>query len=318
MANKELNKRVSVKEMKEYFRLKQICGDEESLTRWIIAPDLNRPGLELAGANIETDLKRVVLIGNKEIDYIKTLNSKIQKERFDYITDKYTPCIIVTDDLRVPKSLIEISNKKNFPVFVTKQKTYVMTTELVGFLSDKLAPSISVHGTMMNIYGKGVLITGASGIGKSELALDLINRGHMIIADDLVEISHVNDYLKCEAPNNIKRMLEVRGIGIIDVSKTFGGHAFLNDCKLDFVIQLVSSKEYNKHNNDRLNPTNKKEKYFDITVNKLEVPMTVGKSMSIIIETAVTNFILKQEGFDSTEVFKNNIRNQIVNKAGNK
>lgn len=317
MANKELNKKVSVKEIKDEFNLKQICGNSDSLDRWVIAPDINRPGLELAGEKIDTDLKRVVLIGNKEINYLKRIDSKTQKERFDYITDRYTPCIIVTDGLKVPKALIDVAKKKNFPVFESDTKTYQFTTEIVGFLSDKLAPSISVHGTMMNIYGKGVLIVGKSGIGKSELALDLINRGHMLIADDLVELSRVNNYIKCSAPNNIKGMLEVRGLGVIDINKTFGGHSFLDNCGLDFIINLVSASEYDSHNNDRLNPTNFKEDYFDISLNKLEIPMTVGKSMSIIVETAVTNFILKQNGYDSNEEFKKRIKKQII-KGGRK
>lgn len=316
MANKELKKRVSVKAIKDYFHLKQLSGDEDSLDRWAIAPDVDRPGLELAGINVGTDLKRVVLIGNKEIEYIKTIKPSIQKDRFDVITDKFTPCIVVTDGLRAPKTLIEIAKKKNFPIFATNTKTYLFTTELVGYLSNELAPSIFVHGTMMSIYGKGVLITGKSGMGKSEVALDLINRGHMMIADDLVELAHVNNYIKCSAPSNIKGMLEVRGLGIIDVKRTFGGHAFLDNCELDFIIQLVDGNEYIKHNNDRLNPTSKKEKYFDKSFDKLEIPMTMGKSMSIIIETAVTNYILKQDGYDSNECFKNNIRQQMIKKAG--
>ena len=317
MINKELNKQVPVKLIKEAFHLKQVCGDDNSLERWAIAPDINRPGLELAGQKIDTDLKRVVLIGNKEIDFINTLDDNTQKERFDYITDKYTPCIIVTGDCVTPKSLIEVANKKNFPVFETNKKTYLFTTELVGFLSDKLAPSVSLHGTMMNIYGKGVLITGKSGIGKSELALDLVSRGHMLIADDLVEVSQVNNYLKCTAPDNIKGMLEVRGLGIIDINTIFGGHSFLDSCGLDFIINLVTAEEYDYHNNDRLNPTNIKESIFDISLDKLEIPMTVGKSMSIIIETAVTDFILKQKGYDSNEIFKDKIMEEII-KAGNK
>lgn len=318
MANKELKKRVSVKQIKDYFHLKQLSGDETSLNRWAIAPDVNRPGLELAGEKISTDLQRVVLLGNKEINYLKKVKADIQKDRFDYITDKYTPCIIVTDGLNAPKSLIDVARKKNFPVFAVKTKTYLFTTELVGFLSDKLAQTISVHGTMMNIYGKGVLIIGKSGIGKSELALDLINRGHMMIADDLVELSHVNNYIKCSAPENIKGMLEVRGVGIIDVKRTFGGHSFLDNCGLDFIINLVNDDEYREHNNDRLNPSNMKEKYFDISLNKLEIPMTIGKTMSVIVETAVTNFILKQDGYDSTEIFKENIKHEMINKAGKK
>ena len=316
MANNELNKRVSVREIKEAFHLEQLCGDEDSLNRWAVAPDVNRPGLELAGIKINTDLKRVLLLGNKEIKYLNEIDPNIQKERFDYITDKFTPCIVLTDGLEAPKSLLDVACAKNFPVLLTKTKTYLFTTELVGFLSDKLAPSISVHGEMLNIYGKGVLVIGKSGIGKSELALDLISRGHMLVADDLVELSRVNNYIKCSAPENIKGMLEVRGIGIIDVKRIYGGYTFLDNCGLDFIISLVTADEYDKHNNDRLNPLNNTETYFDIPLPKLEIPMTIGKTMSVIIETAVINFILKQEGFDSTEKFKENIKNELINKAG--
>lgn len=316
MANKELNKKVSVREIKEAFHLKQICGDDSSLDRWAVAPDVNRPGLELAGVKIDTDLKRVLLIGNKEMIYLKSVKPDVQKDRFDFITDKFTPCIILTDGLKAPKALVDVAKAKNFPVLVTKTKTYLFTTEVVGFLSDKLAPSISVHGEMLNIYGKGVLVIGKSGVGKSELALDLISRGHMLVADDLVEMSRVNNYIKCSAPENIKGMLEVRGIGIIDVKRIYGGYSFLDNCGLDFIIQLVSADEYDKQNNDRLNPLSNVETYFDIPYNKLVIPMTVGKTMSVIIETAVINFILKQSGFDSNESFKENIKQQIIKKAG--
>jgi hypothetical protein len=191
--NEELSKRVYVSELKEYFHLKQITGDAESLKRWIIAPDVNRPGLELAGYIDTTDLKRVVIIGNKECGLLNTMDYATQKARFEFITDSYTPCIIMSNGNKTPAALEEIAKARNFPVFETDWQTYMAVQNVVAYLSRKLAPDTSMHGVMLNIYGKGVLLTGKSGIGKSELALELIRRGHFFVSDDRVEISRVQN-----------------------------------------------------------------------------------------------------------------------------
>ena len=154
MANNELNKRVYIREIKEDFNLFQVTGDDESLDRWVIAPDINRPGLELSGFKKDTELKRVVVIGVKEMEYIKTLDYDTQRDRFDFLTDSFTPCIIITSNAEVPQSLKDIANQKNFPVFVFPFKTYSLTTQLTTYLSEKLAPVEQVHGVMMNIYWK--------------------------------------------------------------------------------------------------------------------------------------------------------------------
>ena len=315
MGNNELNKRVYIREIKEDFNLFQVTGDDESLDRWVIAPDINRPGLELSGFKKDTELKRVVVIGVKEMEYIKTLDYDTQRDRFDFLTDSFTPCIIITSNAEVPQSLKDIANQKNFPVFVFPFKTYSLTTQLTTYLSEKLAPVEQVHGVMMNIYGIGVLIMGESGIGKSELALDLIKRGHYLVADDVVEYSRFHYNIVCKAPEPLRRLLEIRGLGVVDVNLMFGAKSYLERCNLDFVIKLVSASEFQKNNN-RLEPAEMTTTFFDIEKTRLEIPITDGKNISPIIEAAVTNYILKNEGIDTNEEFKRNIKNMIIKKIG--
>lgn len=312
--NQELDKRVYVKEIKEAFNLKQITGDEESLKRWAIAPDINRPGLELSGYNGATELKRVVLIGNKEYEYIQTLSPEKQKDRFGFLTDSYTPCIIVTAGLKTPPILEETAKEKNFPVFEYPDKTYILTAELTAYLSEKLAHIETIHGEMINIYGIGVLVIGDSGMGKSELALDLIKRGHVLVADDVVEYTKIHNDIICRAPEELKQMLEVRGLGILDITYMFGAQCYLETSNLDFIIKLVTKEQYRNNNNNRLEPTEKNADFFGITKTVLEIPVSEGKTMAPIIEASVINYILKKRGIDSNERFKQNIREIIMKK----
>ena len=313
MANEELNKRVYVRQLKEYLNLEQLSGDDSSLDRWIIAPDVNRPGLELTGYLESNDLKRVVILGTKEYEYMSKLDQDTQRLRFEIITDSFTPCIIISDGFIPLDSLIWLANDKNFPVFRYEGKTYQLMVDLVSYLSEELAATDTLHGVMMNIYGRGVMIMGKSGIGKSEVALDLINRGHMLVADDCIEVTRVHTSLICQAPKMLKRMLEIRGLGIVDVTRMFGANAFLNRCNLDFVIMLVKQDE--KFEQDRLNPINRTKDVLGLEKPMLVIPITEGKSLSVIIEAAVSNYLLKKLGFDSNEEFKQEYREELIRKG---
>lgn len=310
MANEELDKRVYVRAIKERFSLEQITGDDSSLNRWVIAPDVNRPGLELSGYLESNDLKRVVVIGTKEYEYMNKLDEYTQKQRFEIITDSYTPCIILSDGCKELPVLEELCHYKNFPLFRYEGKTYQLIVDLVTFLSEELAPTDNLYGVMMNIYGKGVMVTGKSGIGKSELALDLISRGHMLVADDRVDVARVHNDILCQAPRLLKKMLEIRGLGIVDVTKLFGANTYLNKCNLDFIIKLVKFDE--SMGKDRLNPVSEKIDVLGLEVPMLTIPVTEGKSLSVIIESAVITHILKKQGYDSNEVFKENFRKEIA------
>ena len=314
MANEELNKRVYVRSLKEEFGLEQVTGSDRSLDRWIIAPDINRPGLELTGYFESNDLKRVVILGTKEFEYMSKFDYDTQKQRFEIITDSFTPCIILSEGFIGMDSLRDLANAKDFPIFRYDGKTYQLIVDLVSFLSEKLAPTDNIYGVMMNIYGRGIMITGKSGIGKSELALDLINRGHMLVADDRIDVTRVHTSIMCTAPKLLKRMLEIRGLGIVDVTRMFGANAYLNRCQLDFVIKLV---KYNEDmDQDRLNPINETRNILGLDVPMLTIPITEGKSLSVIIEAAVANYLLDKLGFNSNEDFKRRYHEELQNNKG--
>lgn len=309
MANEELSKRVYVRTIKEAFNLEQLTGDDQSLNRWIIAPDVTRPGLELSGYLESNDLKRVVILGNKEYDYMIRLDDNTQRQRFEIITDSFTPCIILSDGCKDLPILFDICQKKNFPLFRYPEKTYQLIVDIVSYLSEELAPTDSMYGVMMNIFGKGVMICGKSGIGKSELALDLINRGHMLVSDDRIDVSRVHKNIICKAPKVLKNMLEIRGLGVVDVTRLFGANASLDKCPLDFVIKLAKLEEVVEK--DRLNPLNETIDVLGLPVPMLTIPITEGKSLSVIVESAVITHTLMKKGFDSNEEFKKKIRENI-------
>lgn len=314
METKEFEKRVYVRELKEYFDLKQVSGDDQSLDRWIIVADTNRPGLELSGYHNESDLKRVIIIGQKEMRYIEELDYETQCARFEVITDSYTPCIIISAGNKAPKALLDVAGAKNFPIFETDFQTYRMTVDAVTFLDERLAPSDSIHGVMMNIFGIGVLLIGESGIGKSELALELIRRGHSLVADDRVDVSRIHNDIVCSAPELIKGLLEIRGIGIIDVALMFGASSVLEQSELDFVIQLApfdGNAEYDR--------VGQQQCYMDllgVDIPLLKIPVKEGRAMSVIAEAAVTNFRLQQRGVNSNELFNERVMEAMLKQRG--
>lgn len=309
MGNAELVKRVYVSELKEYFNLQQVSGNEESLHRWIIAPDVNRPGLELAGYRDSDDLKRVVIIGNKECKYLEQVDEETQRERFQIITDSYTPCIIMTGKNKASKVLLEVAQAKNFPVFETNWKSYMTTQNVVAFLSRRLAPETDLYGVMMEINGIGVLLTGNSAIGKSELALELIRRGHTFIADDRVEVARIQNDLICSPSPLLKGMLEIRGIGIIDVNSMFGASATLDSCPLDVVIHLEHFQPENEYR--RLSYEEEFIKILELKRPYYKIPVTGGRALGVLIEAAITNYRLTQRGYNSTESFNQRVLQAI-------
>ena len=166
------------------------------------------------------------------------MSEELQKERFQLITDALTPCIIITRNFDCPPLLKEIAENLNFPIFKTSHPTYRVMVDLITLLDEKLAPKDSLHGVLMSVYGVGVLITGESGMGKSEIALELIKRGHVLISDDRVDIKRIHNVIKGHSPELLEGMLEIRGIGIIDVAKMFGASALLKVFNVNFIINL--------------------------------------------------------------------------------
>lgn len=306
----ELENVVQVKSLVEAFAFEQICGDQKSLHRPIVIADTNRPGLELAGYFENSQLKRLVILGDKEIAYIATMSVTKQRKSFDFITNKETPAIIITKGHACPPILKRCAKRKNIPIFLSKSPTYRLIVDIVAFLDEQLATSMCVHGGLLSIYGKGVLIRGESGMGKSEIALELIKRGHMLVADDRVDCYRIHNKIIGKAPELLREMLEIRGIGVINVSRMFGVSSVLPKTEINFEVDL---EPWNKDKNyDRVGIEEKKhENILGVEIPKIIVPVREGRSMAVIIESAVTNYMLNEMGLDSAKEFEKRVLDYI-------
>lgn len=311
MAETAYTKKVMIQEIIDFFHLEQATGNQDSLNRWVVVPDVNRPGFELCGYFQPTEPRRIVIIGNKEIEYISHLTDQEQRERYPHITDGLTPMIIVTHYNEVPPVLVQVANERNFPIFRSKSDTFRLMVDLITFLDERLAVEDTLSGDLLNVYGKGVLLTGESGMGKSETALELIRDGQVLVADDRVDVQKIHNELFGHAPALLKGMLEIRGIGIVDVERMYGANCLAKRSKIDLNIHLVSFKGDNEY--ERIG--DEKVRYrtiLGIDIPMMEIPVSPGRSMMALVETAVTYFILKEEGYNSTENFKKKLRDLIA------
>lgn len=301
---------ISVKALVEAFDFEQITGDEESLNRQIVMADTNRPGLELAGFFENSQVKRLVVLGDKEIAYISTMSVQKQRRAFDFITNEITPAIIITKGHKCPDVLKRCAKRKNFPVLSSESATTRLIVDLVAFLDEKLASSQCLHGGLLSIYGKGVLIRGESGMGKSEIALELIKRGHLLVADDRVDCYRIHNKIVGKAPELLSGMLEIRGIGIINVARMFGVSSVLPKTQVDFQVNLEMWKPDQDY--DRVGIEEKKhENILGVDIPKIVVPVREGRSMAVIIESAVTNYMLSEMGMDSAKEFEQRVLDYI-------
>lgn len=304
-----------IKDFKDHFGFKQITGNEQSLERWIIVPDVNRPGLELAGFFDHTEPRRVVIIGMKEIAFIKDLPDNLQWERFDMLLDGWTPAIVIAHGLDCPPILYQVAQQKNFPIFVTDAVTSQIMIDIITYLDEQLSPVEYIHGVLMNVYGKGVLITGDSGMGKSEIALELIRNGHVLIADDRVDVKRIHGQLVGQPPALLAGMIEIRGIGIMSVTQMFGASATMSKSHIDFVIELEpwdDSKDYLRAGIEPAEPFT----VLGLSVPKLVFPVKEGRNMSMLVESAVTDFTLKARGYDSSKDFEEKVYKMLLDKQG--
>lgn len=311
MSNSEI--KCLIRDFKNHFGFHQICGNEQSLDRWIIVPDVNRPGLELAGFFDHTEPRRVVIIGLKEIAFIEQMSHEDQWQRFDMLLDGWTPAIVIAHGLNCPEILYQVAQQKNFPIFVTDIATSQIMIDIITYLDEQLSPVEYVHGVLINVYGKGVLITGASGMGKSEIALELIRHGHILIADDRVDVKRTHGQLFGQPPALLAGMIEIRGIGIMSVTQMFGASSTMSKSNIDFVIELEPWDDAKDYLRAGIEPT---EPYtiLGLSIPKLTFPVREGRNMAMLVESAVTDFTLKGRGFDSAKDFEEKVYQMLVEK----
>jgi len=303
-------KKVKVAELVQQFHLEILAG-EEGLKRTILTDDMNRPGLEMAGYFNYYPKERAQILGRTELAFLDTLTPEVRRDRMRRLCTKETPCIIVTRGLYPPEELIEIANEQQIAVLRSNISTTILLSRITNYLEKRLAPTTTIHGVLVDVYGVGMLITGGSGIGKSETALELIKRGHRLVADDAVEIRQTADNILFGSPPElIRHLLEIRGLGILNVMTLFGAGAVRSSKSISLVVQLEvwdQSKQY-----DRLGLDEAKTQIIETEVPLLIVPVRPGRNLAVILEVAAMNFRLKRMGFNAALQFTNKLTEAIT------
>ncbi|ADP34000.1 HPr kinase/phosphorylase [Bacillus atrophaeus] len=301
--------KVRTKDVMEQFNLELISG-EEGINRPITMSDLSRPGIEIAGYFTYYPRERVQLLGKTELSFFEQLPKDEKKQRMNSLCTDVTPAIILSRDMQIPSELIEASETNGVPVLRSPLKTTRLSSRLTNFLESKLAPTTAIHGVLVDIYGVGVLITGKSGVGKSETALELVKRGHRLVADDCVEIRQEDqDTLVGNAPDLIEHLLEIRGLGIINVMTLFGAGAVRSNKRITIVMNLELWEQGKQY--DRLGLEEETMKIIDTDITKLTIPVRPGRNLAVIIEVAAMNFRLKRMGLNAAEQFTSKLADVI-------
>lgn len=301
--------KVRTSDLIENFQLELVSG-EKGITRPITTADLSRPGIELAGFFTYYPQERVQFLGKTELTFFENLSKEEKIERSNYLCTKQTPAIIITRGMAVPEELILASKESDVPILRSQLHTTRFISKLTNYLESKLAPTTALHGVLVDVYGVGVLITGSSGVGKSETALELVKRGHRLVADDSVEMRQEDDdTLIGNSPELIEHLLEIRGLGIINVMTLFGAGAVRNFKRVTLNVHLESwdSDKYY----DRLGLDEEKLKILDTEITKLTIPVRPGRNIAIIIEVAAMNFRLKRMGMNAAQQFAAKLQDAI-------
>ena len=280
--------------------LEVLCCEEKIKDIFLDGPDINRPGLELAGYADYFANDRIQLLGNVEMQYLYALSPKERIRKMEPLFQVGFPCMIIARNLEPCENMLEIAIKYNIPILRTEETTTAFYSELNRYLCVQLAPRTTKHACFIEVYGEGVLITGNSGVGKSETALELVKRGHRLVADDIVEIRRVsNKTLVGSAPEIIRHMLEIRGIGFLDVKRLYGVGAVKMTENIQLIVDLerwVDGKEY-----DRVGIEDHFTEILGIQIPSVKIPVMPGRNLAIIIEVAAMNNRQKMMGYNAAK-----------------
>ena len=302
---------LTVRKLSEDFDCKVLSG-EKGMDNLIEMTQLSRPGIELAGLFDFYENDRVQLFGSKEVTFFWWLNEEDQSIRTRMLFEKKPPVFLFSSHAEVPEIFIKLGNEFSVPVLKSPLRTTELASKLYRYLFAKLAPRMSIHGTLLDINGVGVLIQGSSGIGKSEVALELVRRGHQLVADDRVDLfEREKNHLVGEAPEILKKYIEIRGIGIINIVKLFGASAFKEEKNVNLIVELVHWDDHLDY--DRIGVTQQKKTFFDSQVVYVKIPITAARSVPTLIEVAAMNATLHELGTNMAKEFTDQL-NEIIKK----
>lgn len=302
---------VKLQQIIDKMQLENLTPELDISKSKITQPDINRPALQLAGYFEHFETTRIQVIGFVEYTYMQSLSEERQREVFTKFLSFDLPAIVFCRELKPDQLFMETAVENGIPILMTQKATSAFTAELIKWLNVRLAPCISVHGVLVDIYGEGVLITGESGIGKSEAALELIKRGHRLVTDDAVEIRRVSEEtLVGSAPDITKHFIELRGIGIVDVKTLFGVSSVKDTQNIDLVIRLEDwdkEKEY-----DRLGLEEEYTDFLGIKVVCHNIPIRPGRNLAIICETAAINHRQKRMGYNAAQELYRRVQESLA------
>ncbi|MCI8863978.1 MAG: HPr(Ser) kinase/phosphatase [Lachnospiraceae bacterium] len=298
---------VTITEFIQKMNLKNFIPEIDSDVAVLSHPDVNRPALQLAGFFDHFDQERVQIIGFVEQEYIKTLTQERKMEVCEKLISSEIPCLVYSRSQTPDEDMLDLCRRYKVPCLGSEKTTSDLMAEVIRWLNVKLAPCISIHGVLVDVYGEGVLIMGESGIGKSEAALELIRRGHRLVTDDVVEIRKVSDEtLIGSAPDITKHFIELRGIGIIDVKALFGVESVKETQSIDMVIKLEDwdkDREY-----DRLGMEDRYTEFLGNRVVCHNIPIRPGRNLAIIVESAAINYRQKKMGYNAARELYNRVQ----------
>ena len=304
--------KISLKKIMDEFHLEELYLPDEAEKIMITSPEVDRPGLALTGFYDIFNPERIQVMGKAEHGYLDTLSDDNEMESLELLMSKKPSVLIIASGLEPHPALRGMAEKHGVAVVTSKAKTSHLIANMITWLNVQLAPRITRHGGFIEVYGEGLLLIGDSGIGKSETAIELVKRGHRLIADDAVEIKKVSDRkLIGSAPDLIRHYVELRGIGIVDVRRIFGMGAIKEVEQIDLVINLepwVNGKMY-----DRFGLTNETIDILGVEVPSVTIPVTPGRNMAIIIEIAAMNNRQKKMGYNTAEEFNKRLMAQLEN-----
>lgn len=302
---------VKLQQIIDKMQLENLTPELDISKSKITQPDINRPALQLAGYFEHFETTRIQVIGFVEYTYMQSLSEERQREVFTKFLSFDLPAIVFCRELKPDQLFMETAVENGIPILMTQKATSAFTAELIKWLNVRLAPCISVHGVLVDIYGEGVLITGESGIGKSEAALELIKRGHRLVTDDAVEIRRVSEEtLVGSAPDITKHFIELRGIGIVDVKTLFGVSSVKDTQNIDLVIRLEDwdkEKEY-----DRLGLEEEYTEFLGIKVVCHNIPIRPGRNLAIICESAAINHRQKRMGYNAAQELYRRVQESLA------
>lgn len=305
---------VTVNMLVDKIKLEVIYADEALLSKVVTTADISRPGLEMTGYFDYYSPERIQLIGMKEWSYLMTMTASNRYSVLKHMFQDKTPAMVVARNLEIPEEMLQAAQEEGTALLRSHLPTSILSGEMSWYLNSSLAERTSVHGVLMDIYGMGVLIQGDSGIGKSETGLELVKRGHRLVADDRVDVYAKDEETLWGEPAEILRhLLEIRGVGIIDVMSLYGASAVRNSSQVQLAVYL-ENYEPNKVF-DRLGNKKEEIEFSGVSIPLIRIPVKTGRNISVVIEAAAMNHRAKQMGYDATKTFEQRLT-QLINENG--